>query len=368
MRILMNPKTQTKPKIAFVTAGGTILGIAENSVSAKYKAGILDNDSLLIQIPEIHQLAEIINLEFAKIDSADMDNPTLLKLAFFLQELLEDPSIQGIVITHGTDSLEESAYFLSLILQSSKPVIFTASMRPSNVLSYDGSRSLYNAFLLASRLLKQLHKTENNVFVVIGDFIYHAHQIRKTHTLSTAAFEDTKPLGSITNSQIFFHMPKLKTNKTELPSIYQLKDKLLPRVEILYAYQNDSCASLATFLFAQGVRGFVIAGLGAGNINNRILKQDEVDCNLFGIKPPITQKMLLQALNKHGAFIVMSSRVNNALIAHSEFLNAYNLNPQKARILLMLALSAQKFQNLKTLQSRRKWIENIFSTEGTKCL
>lgn len=364
----MNPKTQSKPKIAFVTAGGTIAGVAENSVSARYTAGILNNDSLLRQIPQIKQLAEITNLEFAKIDSADIDNPTLLKLAFFLQELLENPNIQAIIITHGTDSLEESAYFLSLVLRSTKPIILTASMRPSNALSYDGSRSLYNAFLLASHLIRQPKKTDNNILVVIGDFLYHAHQIRKTHTLSTAAFEDSKPLGSIVNSQIFFHTPQPKTNKTKLPSIWQLKDKTLPRVEILYAYQNDSCASLAAFLFAQGVRGFVIAGLGAGNINNRILREDELDCHLFGMKPPITQKMLLQALSAHGAFIVISSRVNNALITQSEFLNAYNLNPQKARILLMLALSAQQFQNLKTLQSQRKWLENIFSTEGTKCL
>ncbi|MBZ7957577.1 asparaginase, partial [Campylobacter sp. RM10541] len=316
-----------KPRIAILATGGTIAGVINDAISTTgYKAGALDIEVLLNAVPQIKEIASIVGYQVSNIDSSDMSNEIQLKLAKKINKLLAKDEIDAVVITHGTDTMEESAYFLHLTIKSDKPVILTGAMRPSTAMSADGSKNLYNAVALAINVKSK----SKGVMIVMNDRILSARAAVKTHTLNLDAFSspDFGDLGYILDGKVYFYntIEKLHTKNT-LFNIDYLED--LPKVDILYTYSNDGNGIAAKALFENGSQALVIAGSGSGNIHEN-------------------QKNILKELMKKNLIVAISSRIQTGEVIlskedeNSGFICAQDLNPQKARILLMLALTKTK--------------------------
>ena len=320
------------PNVVILATGGTIAGSVDSQIKTTgYTAGVVGIDTLINAVPQITQIAHIQGEQLANIDSADMSDEIWLKLAHRANELLTDKNIDGIVITHGTDTMEETAFFLHLVLKSDKPVVLVGAMRPSSALSADGPKNLYNAVALASHP----DSKGKGVMVAMNDRIQSARFVSKIHALNVEAFASPNAgdMGYILDGRVFFNYSPTYPHTKQ--SVFDVKDlESLPRVDILYSYANDGSAVAAKALQQTGAKGIIIAGTGAGSIHK-------------------DHKETLKSLTKEGLIIVQSSRVNAGLILANEadskegFIGAKDLNPQKARVLLMLALTqSEDFEHI----------------------
>lgn len=314
---------KAKSRIAILGTGGTIAGFIESTIATTgYTAGAIDIDVLIKAVPQIRDLADISWEQIANIDSSNMCDEIWLRLAKKIAKLFAE-GIDGVVITHGTDTMEETAYFLNLTIKSDKPVVLVGAMRPSTAISADGPKNLYNAVaLVANKEAKN-----KGVMVAINDKILSARGVVKTHSLNVDAFSspDFGDLGYIVDGKVFFYNNVTKAHTKNAPfDVSKLTS--LPKVDILYSYSNDGSGVAAKALFEHGTKGIVVAGSGAGSIHKN-------------------QKDVLKELLKKGLKVVVSSRVVAGCVAVSDsdeklgFISAEDLNPQKARVLLMLALT-----------------------------
>ncbi|EOH1508022.1 type II asparaginase [Campylobacter jejuni] len=314
---------KAKSRIAILGTGGTIAGFIDSTIATTgYAAGAIDIDVLIKAVPQIRDLADISWEQIANIDSSNMCDEIWLRLAKKIAKLFAE-GIDGVVITHGTDTMEETAYFLNLTIKSDKPVVLVGAMRPSTAISADGPKNLYNAVALV------VNKEAKNkgVMVAINDKILSARGVVKTHSLNVDAFSspDFGDLGYIVDGKVFFYNNVTKAHTKNAPfDVSKLTS--LPKVDILYSYSNDGSGVAAKALFEHGTKGIVVAGSGAGSIHKN-------------------QKDVLKELLKKGLKVVVSSRVVAGCVAVSDsdeklgFISAEDLNPQKARVLLMLALA-----------------------------
>ncbi|HEG6334163.1 TPA: type II asparaginase [Campylobacter jejuni] len=314
---------KAKSRIAILGTGGTIAGFIDSTIATTgYTAGAIDIDVLIKAVPQIRDLADISWEQIANIDSSNMCDEIWLRLAKKIAKLFAE-GIDGVVITHGTDTMEETAYFLNLTIKSDKPVVLVGAMRPSTAISADGPKNLYNAVaLVANKEAKN-----KGVMVAINDKILSARGVVKTHSLNVDAFSspDFGDLGYIVDGKVFFYNNVTKAHTKNAPfDVSKLTS--LPKVDILYSYSNDGSGVAAKALFEHGTKGIVVAGSGAGSIHKN-------------------QKDVLKELLKKGLKVVVSSRVVAGCVAVSDsdeklgFVSAEDLNPQKARVLLMLALT-----------------------------
>lgn len=314
---------KAKSRIAILGTGGTIAGLIDSTIATTgYTAGAIDIDVLIKAVPQIRDLADISWEQIANIDSSNMCDEIWLRLAKKIAKLFAE-GIDGVVITHGTDTMEETAYFLNLTIKSDKPVVLVGAMRPSTAISADGPKNLYNAVaLVANKEAKN-----KGVMVAINDKILSARGVVKTHSLNVDAFSspDFGDLGYIVDGKVFFYNNVTKAHTKNVPfDVSKLTS--LPKVDILYSYSNDGSGVAAKALFEHGTKGIVVAGSGAGSIHKN-------------------QKDVLKELLKKGLKVVVSSRVVAGCVAVSDsdeklgFISAEDLNPQKARVLLMLALT-----------------------------
>lgn len=310
---------KAKSRIAILGTGGTIAGFIDSTIATTgYTAGAIDIDVLIKAVPQIRDLADISWEQIANIDSSNMCDEIWLRLAKKIAKLFAE-GIDGVVITHGTDTMEETAYFLNLTIKSDKPVVLVGAMRPSTAISADGSKNLYNAVaLVANKEAKN-----KGVMVAINDKILSARGVVKTHSLNVDAFSspDFGDLGYIVDGKVFFYNNVTKAHTKNAPfDVSKLTS--LPKVDILYSYSNDGSGVAAKALFEHGTKGIVVAGSMHKN-----------------------QKDVLKELLKKGLKVVVSSRVVAGCVAVSDsdeklgFISAEDLNPQKARVLLMLALT-----------------------------
>lgn len=311
------------PTIVLLATGGTIAGSGAGKSLGSYKSGELGIIELLKAIPNhLIKIARIQGEQISNIGSQDMTEEVWFKLAQRAQELLNDSRIKGVVITHGTDTLEESAYFLNLVLHSTKPVVLVGAMRNAASLSADGALNLYNALSVATN-----EKSANKgVLVVMDDNIFSAREVAKTHTTHTSTFKalNSGAIGSVYYGKTRYYMQPLRKHTTESEfSLSQLKTPL-PKVDIIYTH-----AGMTPDLFQASLnshaKGVVIAGVGNGNVSAGLLKA-------------------MQEASQMGVVIVRSSRVGSGEITSGEiddkaFITSDNLNPQKARVLLQLALT-----------------------------
>jgi len=315
---------QNKPRIYVLATGGTIAGKGATEVTAGYKAGAITVDELLSAVPEIKDIADISAEQVANIGSQDMNTQVWLKLAKRINELLSRNDVDGIVVTHGTDTQEETAYFLNLTVKSDKPVVLVGSMRPSTAISADGPRNIYNS--VATVVDRQ--SIGKGVMVVMDDKILGADDLAKTNTLSVGTFQNPNygPLGIVYNGKPIYTRKSVKRNTVNSEfDITNLNE--LPKVEIILSY-SDASAVFVDAALKEKVKGIVTAGVGNGNLTT------------------VLQDALAKAV-KHGVAVVRSSRIMTGPTAQWDevdddkygFAASWFINPYRARVLLMLALT-----------------------------
>jgi L-asparaginase len=314
----------TFPCIAILATGGTIAGeAADASKTSGYKAGVVGVDKLVAAVPALAQIARIRAEQVASIDSKDMTPALWVTLGRRVNALLAQDDVDGIVITHGTDTLEETAYLLHLSVKSDKPVVLTAAMRPSTALSADGPLNLLNAVTVAASRAAW----KQGVLVAFNNLIHSARDVTKTSTYAVDAFRSPEggALGWVQDGQVEFQ--RGVTRLHTLRSQFNVASDL-PAVEIVTSYAGASRASIDAFV-ASGVKGLVIAGTGNGSIHS------------------LMQLAVSDAI-RQGVAIVRSSRVGSGHVMRNGAapddtlgtITAGTLNPYKARVLLMLALAA----------------------------
>lgn len=326
------------PNVMILATGGTIAGAAASGTQAGYTSGAVGIDQMIAGVPGIRDLADIKGEQISNVGSQDMSFDILLKVAKRCNELLASKDVDGIVITHGTDTMEESAFFLNLTVKSDKPVVLVGSMRPSTAVSADGPLNLYNAVGVAA----DPNARGRGVMVVMNDWIHGAHSLTKTSTTAVQTFlSPARGLVGIATygKNDFYGVPPWKHTSQSEFDISQVTK--LPRVDILFAYL-DMAPELIDASAAGGAKGIVIAGVGNGNMTKASVEA------------------AARAVKK-GVVVVRSSRVatgsvgRNVEINDDElgFIASDELNPQKARILLSLALlkprSASELQKLFSL-------------------
>jgi len=318
---------QDKPRIVVLATGGTIAGAAQSDVQAKYTSGQVGVEQLLAAVPQARDVATLRGEQISNIGSQDMNDEVWLKLAKRVNELAAMAEVDGIVITHGTDTLEETSYFLNLVVKSAKPVVLTGSMRPSTALSADGPLNFYNAVAVAANK----SASGRGVLVVINDSIHGAASITKTSTTTVETFASPQRglVGAVQYGVATFYRGPVGRHTTE--SEFSLDGvTALPRVDIVMAYENMD-GKLIDAAVAAGAKGIVIAGVGNGNMTAAALDA-------------------LAAQAKKGIVCVRSTRVATGRVGRNVevdddklgLIASDDLNPQKARVLLRLALLKQR--------------------------
>ena len=313
----------SKPDIVIVATGGTIAGAAKSETEAGYQAGAVAVDVLIDAVPQLKQLANIRGVQVASIGSQDMNDEVWIKLANTVNELLDSRDVDGVVITHGTDTMEETSYFLNLVVDSKKPVVMTGSMRPSTAMSADGPLNIYNAVAVAA----DPRARDRGVLIAVNDDIHAARDITKTHTTDVETFRSNEPGlvgGSLFGTQVFFRSP---TAPHTDESAFAGKIKgTVPRVDIIYAHASMS-ADLIDAAVANGAKGLVIAGVGDGNMTAPAIE---------AVKRAVAKGVAVVRASRVGAGIVR----RNVEVSDDELgtIASMELNPPKARVLLKLAL------------------------------
>jgi L-asparaginase len=316
--------TQNKkvPNIVILATGGTIAGAAASGTQSAYTSGAVGIDTMLAAVPGVKDLANIKGEQISNVGSQDMTFEIMLTLAKRINALLASNAVDGVVVTHGTDTMEETAYFLNLVVKSKKPVVLVGSMRPSTAVSADGPLNLFNAVGVAA----DPASAGRGVLVVMNDWIHGAHSLTKTSTTAIQTF--MSPLRGLVGiasygKNDYYNTPTWK-NTTE--SEFDIAGvSQLPRVDIIYAYA-DMTGDLIDSSVANGAKGIVIAGVGNGNMNK------------------VSLEAAARAAKK--VAVVRSSRVITGTVGRNVEVNddemnliaSDELNPQKARILLMLSL------------------------------
>jgi L-asparaginase len=306
-----------KKNIQIIATGGTIAGVGKNG---EYKSAEIDINKLISNINGIDDLANLKMVQKINIDSSDVTCKDWLCIAKDINEKSKDSNIDGFVITHGTDTLEETAYFLNLTLKTSKPVIITGSMRPSTALSADGPFNLYQAVALA----KNDDSVGKGVLIVFADTIYGARDIQKINSFKIEAFNhrDLGCFGYMMDDVPYFY--NRSTRPHTLDTEFDVCDfDDLPKVSIAYFYA-DADVEILTHL-AEKSDGIVLAGTGNGNCSQ--IWHDEIK----------------SILNKNIP-VVRTSRTANGLVTSEKSISSYGitantLSAQKARILLSLSLT-----------------------------
>ena len=317
------PAPAPLPNVVVLATGGTIAGAAASDVQAGYTSGQVGVEQLLAAVPQAKKLANLKGEQVSNIGSQDMNDEVWLKLARRVNELTAMPDVAGVVITHGTDTIEETAYFLNLVIKSKKPVVLTAAMRPSTALSADGPLNFFNAVAVAANK----EAAGRGVLVVINDWIHGASSLTKTSTTAVQTF--LSPLrglvGTVAYGDAEFYRGAVGRNTVD--SEFSLDGvTALPRVDIVMAHANMDGA-LIDAAVAAGARGIVVAGVGNGNMTKAALDA-------------------LAAQARKGIVCVRSTRVATGRVGRNvevdddglSLIASDDLNPQKARVLLRLAL------------------------------
>jgi L-asparaginase type II len=303
------------PRVHVLATGGTI------GATGAYYAGRptrLTADELVQAVPAIARVAAVTAEQFSNVPSGSIGPPQWLALSRRIGDVFRaDPGLAGIVVTHGTDTMEETAYFLDLTVSDSRPVVVTGAMRPADAVGADGPANLYNAVRVAAAPVAK----SRGALVLMNDKIFGARAVTKLNTTRVDAFHapDYGPLGVADPDTLVFEAPPPAVRHP----VFDLRGvSELPRVDIVYAYGGvDSVAVDA--LVAAGARGIVVASVGRGSI------------------PPALGAALRKATARNIA-IVVSSRTGSGRvpIANDEnTIGTGDLNPQKARVLLTLALT-----------------------------
>lgn len=316
-----------KNNVVVVATGGTIAGAGASSTnSATYTAAKVPVDALINAVPQVKDLANVSGVQALQIASESITDKELLSLARQVNDLVKKPSVNGIVITHGTDTLEETAFFLNLVIHTDKPIVVVGSMRPSTALSADGPLNLYSAVALAA----SDEAKNKGVMVLMNDSIFAARDVTKTINIHTNAFASQwGALGTLVEGKPYWFRNSVKRfNNTSEFNIENIKGDQLPLVQIVYG--SDSMLPDAYLAYAKaGAKAIIHAGTGNGSVANYIVPT------------------LRQLHDEQGIQIIRSSRVPQGFVLRNAeqpddkygWIVSHDLNPQKARLLAALALT-----------------------------
>ena len=312
------------PRILVLATGGTIAGQADPRATGAYKSGQITGEQLVQSVPGLDKLASFSAEQISSIGSQDMNDKVWFALARRIQQALDKNEADGVVVTHGTDTLEETAFFLDSVLHGDKPVVIVGSMRPATAVSADGPGNLYPAVQVAA----DPRSRGRGVMAVLNDKIEGARSVTKTNTTSIETFNSPNggPIGYVDTAGGFRFMAQvsgLKRTTYELPT-----DEQLPRVEIVYSHANMDAVPIEDAI-SHGAKGLVLAGVGDGN----------------------TSKQALDALEraaKKGIIVVRSTRVRSGFVTRNVevdddkngFVVSEDLSPQKARVLTQLLIAS----------------------------
>ena len=311
------------PHIVILATGGTIAGsAASNTQTTGYKAGALGVQTLINAVPEMSKIAHVEGEQVANIGSENMTSDIILQLSKRVNALLARDDVDGVVITHGTDTLDETPYFLNLTVKSNKPVVFTAAMRPATAISADGPMNLLEAVTVAA----DPDARGRGVMVVLNDRIGAARFVTKSNacSLDTCRAPVVGYLGVVVGGKPQFEtrVDKIHT----LRSVFDVRQlKVLPKVVIIYGYQDDP-EYMYDAAIAHHADGIIYAGTGAGSVSVR---------SAAGIKKAQQAGIVVVRASRTGSGVVPPDDSQPGLVADS-------LNPAKARILLMTALTQTK--------------------------
>lgn len=317
-----------RPTLALLSTGGTITAVGSDRLDL---TSYLENQSavqpggLLSAVPEAAELADVREVPYPKLVSHALTDVDWLRLRRRIAEILEDPAFDGVVVTHGTNTLEETAYFLSLTLPATKPVVLVGAMRPASALSADGPLNLLNAIRVAAAP----QSAGRGVLVTMNDAVFSARELSKGATYRVNAFgsPDLGPLGfaDADGKVVFYH--RSERHPGALPAFTPEGDRL-PRVDIVVSYVGAD-ATMVDAAVAAGAAGIVSAATGAG-------------------RPTPDELEALREASARGVVVCQSSRVAGGRVVRTKtteeagFVAADNLGPFKARVLLSLALTTTK--------------------------
>lgn len=320
-------------KIMMIGTGGTIAGTGNGSSAlTEYRAGSIGVDDLMQAVPALAEYGPFESVQFSNIDSSEMSPYRWVRLALLVNEVAKRDDINGIVITHGTDTMEETAYFLQLTVNTNKPIVITGSMRPATALSADGPVNLLQAVQVA----RSKNAWNQGVLVVMNGYIDSAREVAKLHTTDMATFGNAQlgHMGCVQNGKAYFYYTPCRTHTSD--SEFILREEVeLPTVGIVNLYGGMDTEILS--VVANRSQGLVIGGFGHGTLPQGVRN---------ALKKIIIPK-------------VRSSRIGNGIVSSNSldakegFIVSDSLSPVKARILLMLALQQER---------SREELERIFAT------
>ncbi|MGM4871163.1 asparaginase [Bradyrhizobium sp. MOS001] len=310
------------PRILVLATGGTIAGQADARATGAYKSGQITGEQLMQSVPGLDKLAKLNAEQISSIGSQDMNDKVWFALARRIQDAFDKNEADGILITHGTDTLEETAFFLDNVVRGDKPVVIVGSMRPATAVSADGPGNLYEAVQVAA----DPRSRGRGVMAVLNDKIQSARSITKTNTTSIETFSSPNdgPIGYVDTAGGIRFMTQAAGKRTTYPLP---AGEQLPRVEIVYSHANMDAVPIEDAI-SHGAKGIVLAGVGDGNTSKQALDA-------------------LEAAAKKGVIVVRSTRVRSGFVTRNVevdddkngFVVSEDLNPQKARVLTQLLIA-----------------------------
>ena len=320
-------------KIMIIGTGGTIAGTGNGaSALTEYRAGSIGVQELMQAVPTLEGYGPFESIQFSNIDSSEMSPYRWVRLALLVNEVAERDDISGIVITHGTDTMEETAYFLQLTVHTKKPVVMTGSMRPATALSADGPVNLLQAVQVA----RSENAWNQGVLVVMNGYIDSAREVAKLHTTDVATFGNAQlgHMGCVQNgTAYFYYTPRRKhTSNSEFILSEEVE---LPSVGIVNLYGGMDTEILT--MVASQSQGLIVGGFGHGTLPQSVRE--------------VLKKITIPK--------VRSSRIGNGIVSSNSsdakegLIVSDSLSPVKARILLMLALQRER---------SREDLERIFAS------
>ena len=253
-----------KPLVWVFSTGGTISGAGASPTDlSNYKSGKLTGEDLVKGLPQLADVAQVKVEQITNVSSNDLTIDNWLTLSRRINEILADPKVAGAVVTHGTSTMEETAYFLNLTVKSDKPVVMVGAMRPSTAISADGPLNLLNAVRVAG----SPDARGKGALIVLNDEINAARDTTKTNTYRVETFRapELGILGYVDEDKVAFY--RTPTKRHTVNSEFDVRAlKTLPTVDILYSYVQPSTAMIEALVKA-GDQGIVFAGTGAGGLS-----------------------------------------------------------------------------------------------------
>jgi glutamin-(asparagin-)ase len=330
---LVQAQQAALPNVTILATGGTIAGAGASAInSATYAAAKVGVEKLIAGLPELSKVANVKGEQVFQVASESLTDDNLLVLAKRVSALSKQVDVDGIVITHGTDTLEETAYFLTLTVHTSKPIIVVGSMRPGTALSADGALNLYNAVNVAA----SKDAGGKGVLVTMNDEIQSGRDVSKTVNIKTEAFKSQwGPLGMVVEGRNYWFRAPVKRHTMQ--SEFDIDNiTSLPSVQIAYGYEGVSPTAIDA-LASSGIQALIHGGTGNGSVADRIVPH-------------------LQKVRAGGVAVIRSSRVPDGFVIRNaeqpddkyDWVVAHDLRPQKARILAMVAMT--KTRDTKDLQ------------------